>query len=248
MGLDVGAYKEWKKIKVTYHRPKFKKEIPLVKEDLEQLYSLFYTLPNDFLEYILWFTGSNQVQDYSESEVKHFIKKGKELREIIIQHIPQNQLSKYHFLLEELKDSALLKVYKNKEFVLVSFNSLEEYEREIWDYDDFVDVKYPNGEILDAFSKTKKLFNIDLYPYIINTEAVEEINDEKVNHNISDAIITAKKAIEANKENIILLNRKTPVIDEATSKISWQDTPIYLNDLLNECIRIWELGAKLEYC
>ncbi len=250
MGLDVGAYKAWNKNTLIYKKPKLNKKVRFSDSSLNDFRIEFFKKTNeDFDDFIFSYVGSNKESDFYQEDLNRYKKYSQHLLTLIETHFQDEEIKKYKELINELKNNyAILITFDNKSFCLYSFNELEEYKRDIWEYEEYVESKFPNGEILDAFSKVRELYNINLYPFIINAEQVENIQDKDVNHNTNKAIQLVSEVLELDKENTILYNRTKHYFDDKQGKmVSEPSNPLYLREVLEECVRLWSVGAKLEY-
>lgn len=230
MGADVGAYKTWNKEEIEYFKPILETKINISSQDTRNLYKFLYKHYNHGLSsYILDYVGYYVDCTYSDADVQRYINKANKLKEIILSHEELTEL--YSPLVKAIDEGYALARTLNledKEYQIYAFNKLESYPKMLWSYDDYVDVeKFPNREIPQAFELVNDTFNIDLYPFIIDVTEYEYIDDKKVNHNVHEAIELANKVIQLNTDNIDLY--KT----------------ISLNDVLNQCLKIWEQGGKI---
>jgi hypothetical protein len=232
MHIQIGAYKKWVKRKVEYKRPVIEKAFPI--ENITLRHPYFSSVEHGCDKYVLPFVGYNIDRNYNDEELNKYINNGK----IYAEYINNSNIldkSKYKGFINIISQGyALGYCHIDKKTYYFGFNKLEVYDKYLWEYDGYVEVKQSfRNEILEAFYYIQKKMGISMIKYIIDTSHSDSMDDEEVNHDVNEAINTAESILLMDniKDIIIIIEEKSKHLD--------------LKKVLKKCIKIWKQGAKI---
>lgn len=225
LGYDVGAYKtirkELKRFQVFKVGEKYKPNQEDNIEVLKQIHSLKDELIFEKTHY-----SSCYVQDGKSLNKYH--SRTKKLVDILTQSENVSENNQFaRWIREKQKEGYSIGRDYTEFYSYFCFKELEEVEKYEFIEEDYIDIKYPNGEIPKTFIALEKEYDVSLYKYLINDEDLyfnwntKEV-EEKINYNTTHAILDVKNIYQHIEDK-------------------------YTREVLSECLRVWALGGKFVY-
>lgn len=234
MGYDVGAYKTIKKEKRIFDTFKIAEMFDEQgKERTEFVVKLHEKMSDDefgFIEdkYVLTFGYYDKAEEQTQEELDKWLNRSQQLLEIIKEtDLLENNNRLALWMKEKIEQGYAIGKRYVDEYGFFCFKELEKTEKIDFIEDDYIDTRYPNGEIPRAFEKLEQSFGIELRKYLIN--------DEDLHFNFDAEEVERKLDYDANEAIEVVKNIYDKIKDEYTRKV------------MDECLRLWTEGGKLVY-